>query len=286
MNPLPSAEGLPAVIAEAMYQVVHAAQFGRARDAFMAHYWSRKRDQAPNPLVRHGAKYFSQNDEDGILLEILRRVGLGAGVFTELGVGDGLENNSLILLMHGWKGIWVGGEELAFKVPERGPLRFERDWITRENCRDLVARGLDALGEPRMDVLSVDVDGNDLHILRELLGERHEPQVIVVEYNGKFPPPVRWSMRYDPKHVWDGTDYQGASLQSLVDMLREHAYRLVACNVTGSNAFFVKDAHAARFSDVPDDTATLFMKAEYISLHPGHETSPRTIESFLADLRP
>src|SRR5262252_5197626 len=116
MNPLPPAEGLPAVVAEAMYQVVHATQFGRARDAFMAQYWARKREEAVSPLVRHGAKFFSQSDEDGILLEILRRLGLASGVFAELGVGNGLENNSLILLMHGWKGVWLGGEPLAFEI--------------------------------------------------------------------------------------------------------------------------------------------------------------------------
>jgi len=286
MNPLPPAEGLPAAIAEAMYQVVHAAQFGRARDAFMAQYWARKRNEALSPLVRHGAKYFSQNDEDGILLEILRRLELGKGVFVELGVGNGLENNSLILLMHGWRGVWLGGEALAFEVPAHGPLAFQQGWITRENCCALVAQGLRALEAPRIDVLSVDVDGNDLHVLRELLATRHQPQVVVVEYNGKFPPPVRWVMPYDPEHVWDGTDYTGASLQSLADMLQEFGYRLVACNITGSNAFFVSSAHAAKFADVPADLAALFIKAEYIVMYPGHETSPKTIASFLSAPRP
>jgi hypothetical protein len=286
MNPLPPAEGLPAVIAEAMYQVVHATQFGRARDAFMAQYWARKREDAVSPLVRRGAKFFSQNDEDGILLEILRRLGLTTGVFAELGVGNGLENNTLILLMLGWKGVWIGGEPLAFEVPAGGPLHFQQAWVARENCRDLVRRGLDALNAQRADVLMVDMDGNELHVLRELLAALHDPQVVVVEYNGKFPPPVRWTMPYNPEHVWDGTDYHGASLQSLADMLQEFGYRLVACNITGTNAFFIKVADTAKFSDVPPDVGALFMKAEHIVLHPGHETSPKTIASFLAASKP
>ena len=285
MNSLPPAEGLPAAIAEAMYQVLHAAQFGRARDVLMAQYWARKREAAASPLVRHGAKFFSQNDEDGILLEILRRLGLASGVFAELGVGNGLENNSLILLMHGWRGAWIGGEPLAFEVPARGPLHFQQAWITRENCCALLAQGLGALGAPRIDVLSVDVDGNDLHVVRELLVARHRPRVLVVEYNGKFPPPVRWTMPYDARHVWDGTDYGGASLQSLADLLEEFGYRLVACNITGSNAFFVDVADAAKFADVPADVGALFMKTEYIVMHPGHETSPKTIVSFLSASR-
>jgi hypothetical protein len=74
----------------------------------------------PNPLTRKGCKYFSQNDEDGILLEIFRRIDNGGDTkkaFIEFGVGNGLENNSLILLMQGWRGFWAGGEDLAFTIP-------------------------------------------------------------------------------------------------------------------------------------------------------------------------
>src|SRR5262245_29415270 len=281
MDPVP-AENLPAAIAEAMYQVAHATQFARARDALMAQYWKGKREESANPLLKHGAKFFSQNDEDGILLEILRRLGLATGVFVELGVGNGLENNSLILLMHGWKGAWIGGEPLAFEVPAAGRLLFQQAWITRENCRQLVEHGLGAFGKRRCDVLSVDIDGNDLHVLRELLAAGHDPHVVIVEYNGKFPPPVRWTMRYEAKHAWDGSDYFGASLQSLVDTAQEFGYRRVACNITGSNAFFVKAEHTGKFADVPSDVAALFVRAEYMTIHIGHHTSPRTIESILS----
>lgn len=265
-----------------MFRVLYEAQFARWRNAMVDQLWARKRELSTNPLVKHGAKFYSQNDEDGILLEICRRIGLEDGVFVELGIGNGLENNSLILLMHGWRGVWLGGEELAFEIPNDGPLVHQRAWITRENCRELVEHGLGALGAARLDMLSVDIDGNDLYVLDEILKGGAAPAVVVVEYNGKFPPPVRWTIAYDPQHVWDMTDYQGASLQSLADMLEPHGYRLVACNVTGANAFFVHGRHAASFDDVPQDLGKLFVQAEYIVMHGGHETSPRTISSFLA----
>jgi hypothetical protein len=81
-----------------LLQSVHA---GRAR-------------AAKNPLNHFGAKYFSQTDEDGITLEIVKRIGIACGTFAELGVGNGLENNTLILLANGWRGFWLGGEELSF----------------------------------------------------------------------------------------------------------------------------------------------------------------------------
>jgi hypothetical protein len=183
--------------------------------------------------------------------------------------------------MHGWRGVWLGGEPLAFEVPDEGPLFFQQSWVTRENCRGLVEHGLGVLDEKRANVLSIDLDGNDLYVLEEILGRGGAPDVVIAEYNGKFPPPVRWSIAYDPEHAWDETDYMGASLQSFVDLLEKFSCRLVACNVTGTNAFFVHDRHFARFEDVPREVAALFVQAEYIVLSNGHVTSPRTIASFL-----
>ena len=82
--------------------------------------WSTTARELTNPLNRFGAKFFSQSDEDGITLEIIRRIGLKTGTFLELGVGDGLENNTLVLLSVGWRGAWFGGETLAFD-PQSNP---------------------------------------------------------------------------------------------------------------------------------------------------------------------
>ena len=72
-----------------------------------------------NPLNQYGKKCFSQTDEDGITLEILRRINcLESGIFAEFGVGNGTENNTLILKALGWKGFWVGGEDLAFEIKQ------------------------------------------------------------------------------------------------------------------------------------------------------------------------
>jgi hypothetical protein len=63
--------------------------------------WSRSKEGTRNPLNRFGAKYFSQGEEDGLTLEIIKRLGIKNGTFAELGVGNGLENNTLILLASG-----------------------------------------------------------------------------------------------------------------------------------------------------------------------------------------
>ena len=52
-------------------------------------------------LSKYGKQVFSQSDEDGITLEIVQRLFDRKGVVVEIGVGDGIENNSLVLLALG-----------------------------------------------------------------------------------------------------------------------------------------------------------------------------------------
>lgn len=287
INKFPGDSAYEAAFASSMSRVLKQlwaeAAMSRRLDMFVERYWAEKRDQNPNQLLQWGKKFFSQNDEDGILLEIVRRIGLTRGVFVELGVGNGLENNTMILLMHGWSGLWVGAQDVSFPIPDKSLLAFCRSWITRENCLQLVRRGLEQVGGSRVDVLSIDLDGNDIFILDRLLSQGLQPQVVIVEYNGKFPPPVRWSIEYDPNYEWDETDYQGASLQSFADLLERFGYRLVGCNITGVNAFFVRcDLAEKYFLDIPTAIADLFMPADYNwFVQRGHRTSPRTVARFL-----
>jgi len=237
---------------------------------------------AGNPLLAFGAKDYSQNDEDGLIEEITRRtIGEHPGTFLELGVGNGLENNTLNLLAKGWRGAWLGGEELAFAC-EATRLRFRQCWIDKDNIASLCRETLDAHGIDQPDLLSVDLDGNDHHVCASLLAAPLRPAVWVVEYNARFSPATRWVMPYDPAHRWDGSDHFGASLGAFHDLLAGAGYRLVACNLTGANAFFVRADLAPRFPEVPDDWKRLYMPATYLRYPAyGHPQSLRTVRSLL-----
>src|SRR4051794_12997040 len=62
-------------------------------------------------LERYGFKVYSQNDEDGIIQEIFARIGIASKTFVEFGVENGLENNTLTLLLKEWNGLWIEGSE-------------------------------------------------------------------------------------------------------------------------------------------------------------------------------
>ena len=246
-------------------------------------HWHLKAQASSNPLLRQGEKFYSQNDEDGIIGAILKRMGIDRGVFVEYGCGDGLENNTIQLLMRGWRGVWIGATDLMIRIPPASrQLRFERCWVTRENCVAVMQRGVQSIDAGGVNLISMDLDGNDLHVVQAILESGSDPDVFVVEYNAKFPPPIRFTIDYDPAHVWSGGDYAGASLQSFIDLFESFGFCLVCCNVTGANAFFIAKRHAELFADVPAEAEKLFMPADYNwSLRRGHGPDPRSIEHFL-----
>ena len=237
----------------------------------------------PNPLNTFGKKCYSQTDEDGITLEILRRIDcLKNGTYGEYGVGNGTENNTLVLAALGWRGFWVGGETLLPNINQgRGNKFFYvKDWITLDNIVKITSRCLQQIERDTIDVISIDLDGNDIHLIRALLATGLRPKLFIAEYNAKFPPPIEFEIVYDSKHIWDGDDYFGASLTSLNTLFNKYNYRLICCNShTGSNAFFIDQKFSHSFDDVPMDLNELFVGPRYVLYKQyGHPIATKTIE--------
>jgi hypothetical protein len=202
-------------------------------------------------LARHGFKVYSQAEEDGLLHEIFRRIGTENRNFIEIGVSHGRECNTRLLLAYGWRGAWIDAsaeyereiKQVFVEEIASDRLRVLCDLVTRENVNALIS----SLGEMgSLDLLSIDVDRNDYHILKALAVV--SPRVIVAEYNPVYAPPVEWVIDYDPNRYWQGGDRYGASLKSYELMLGEKGYALVGCTLNGNNAFFVRrDLLADRF---------------------------------------
>jgi len=227
-------------------------------------------------LCLFGEKYFSQNGEDGIIQEIARRLDTKIETFVEFGGGDGEENNTLYLLFCGARGLWVEcGEENVANIRRlhdgflaSGALRLVDTPVNAENA-DAMIRAADLAGE--VDLLSVDIDGNDYWVWKAI--RSITPKIVVIEYNWRFGPHVEWVKAYDPEYMWEGRNsYQGASLKSLEKLGREKGYALVGCNFSGVNAFFVrKDLLGDRFGH--DFTA----EAHY---HPFRRVFQRELKTF------
>jgi hypothetical protein len=194
----------------------------------------------PLRLLSKGYKVFSQNQEDGMIAEVFRRIGTSSRRFIEFGIEDGLECNSTFLLMQGWTGTWIEGSKqsadkarLAFASY---PVQVLNQYITAANADELIAE-IAGIGE--LDLLSIDTDTIDYWIWHAV--KKVKPRLVVIEYNAVWPPFIRKTVANDPLMVWDGTNFSGASLGALEALGREKSYCLVGCSLAGANAFFVRD---------------------------------------------
>lgn len=213
-------------------------------DYLQRHLHGNPRYSDPKRLTAAEYGVFSQYGEDGAITEIFRRIGEGSKYFVELGVGDGLENNTTYLLTKNWSGAWIeGSEKNVGRIHERfstmldgGRLRLKRSKITAENIESLFAE----LSVPaEFDLLSIDIDLNTYWVWRAITSYR--PRVVVIEYNAAFPPEDEWVVRYDADASWDGSSHMGASLKAMSLLGEEKGYFLVGCSFAGSNAFFVRN---------------------------------------------
>lgn len=206
----------------------------------------------PKCLEKYGFKVYSQNDEDGIIEEIFNRIQTTNKKFIEFGVQDGIESNGHYLLLKGWTGFWIECDGNAVReinkkfanVINNKKLSIAKEYITKDNINTIFEK-YGMTGE--IDLLSVDIDGNDYHVWESI--SVVNPRVVVVEYNAKIPPSCEWVMPYCEEHMWDGGDKHGASLAALEKLAQQKGYVLVGTNISGVNAFFVrKDCMNEKFA--------------------------------------
>lgn len=227
-----------------------------AQHQFLRSLLAEPRYADPKRLNRFEQQVFSQNGEDGAVAEIFRRIGTTDRTFVEIGVSEGLENNTTFFLAQGWKGFWFDGDDSAIDKIKRsfwqplakGDLKLKRTFVNAENVESLLA---DAGVPVEFDLFSLDIDRNTYFVWQAL--NRIRPRVIVMEYNSVFPSDVDWKVEYRPELVFNCTTYMGASLKAYEKLGEEKGYALVGCDLSGMNAYFVRkdlcgDKFAAPFT--------------------------------------
>lgn len=83
--------------------------------------------------------------------------------------------------------------------------------------------------EKEFTILSIDIDGNDYQVWRDL--KYFEPMLVIIEYNQTIPPYIEYIDE-------DGKSFMGSSCLSLYNLAKEKGYELICCTTT--NCFFIK----------------------------------------------
>ncbi len=214
-----------------------------AKAAYLDEVMRQERYRDEKRLTRYGYRAYCQNDEDGIIAEIFRRIGTTSRTFIEFGIGDGSECNTLNLLVGGWRGLWLEGDpgraaraRAVFQgAIERKQLTVSQALVTVENINSVLSENAPARS---VDLLSIDVDGNDYWLWRALTAV--DARVVVIEYNALWRPPLSITMRYQEPYKWSLQRHSGASLCAMEKLGRDKGYSLVGTSFAGVNAFFVR----------------------------------------------
>jgi len=143
--------------------------------------------------------------------------------FCEFGAADGVRlSNTRLLYEAGWVGTYIEPssdfEDLLINRPNASCIRA---FVTAENVNELV---------PEVDVLSIDIDGNDYWIWKAYEGR---PKVVIVESNLR----MEGVHPYDPEfRLKSKKDPYGASPDALRLLAVEKGYHEVC--MTGVNLIF------------------------------------------------
>ena len=130
---------------------------------------------------------FTVADEDGILLNIFAKIKPTNKIFVDIGSNDCINSNCANLAFHhGWQGVFVDGNK---PVLERGKYIYKKYFnkltdrfsfiqsiVTVNNINPLLN---ETLKQKEVDLLSIDLDGNDYFIWEAIAAIN--PRVVIAE---------------------------------------------------------------------------------------------------------
>ncbi|MEQ1553345.1 MAG: hypothetical protein ABL929_04150 [Ferruginibacter sp.] len=190
---------------------------------------------------------FTKDGEDGILLYLLKNISASNKTFIDIGSNDCINSNCANLAFHhGWNGCFIDGDieslnrgkyiySQYFKK-DLGKFSFLHTIVKPDNINELL-KSFDMTGE--IDLMTMDLDGNDYHIWHSL--EVVKPKIVVVEVqiekgNEDFVP--KYSNTFE---LYEDKNPKGASPLSMAKLAAKKGYKLIAANKGGFNLFFVRN---------------------------------------------
>jgi len=207
-------------------------------------------DSLPAPFNLNARRFRlrSQNEEDGILFALLERAGWGTRRFVE--IGSGKSGGTAASLAHecGWSGLMI---ELSAPSVELARRKFAGNRGVTVISERVMPDNVNAILTERgyageVDLLSLDIDSYDYWVFEALTAT--SARVLVLEYNALFGSDRRVTIPLEQSIDSTPKGYGGASLAALAALAERKGYRLVSCENTGVNAFFLRHDVA---SDIP-----------------------------------
>jgi len=186
---------------------------------------------------RYAKDIYSQNGEDGIIEEILKRLNINNGWVCEFGAWDGIHlSNTFNLVKKGFNAVFIEGDSAKYKdlltTVEKNtniiPLNAYVDHNNTENSLDnLLQKTTIPLD---FDVLSIDIDSYDYQVWKSLT--IYKPKMVIIEINSSV-------NTNDSSYIHDNDTYIGTGFRPTFDLGIEKGYTFVLH--TGNMIFIRND---------------------------------------------
>lgn len=189
---------------------------------------------------------FSQNGEDGILDVLSKQLRKSNRYFIEIGSSDGMQNNSSWLVVaEQYDGLMIEGDSrLAARgdrliTPYSIGVNYLNMFVDSENIQAL--KGLSRYVDP--DIFSLDIDGIDYYIAKEIIAGGFRPKIFVVEYNSVYGKDRSLTVPYRKNFTFSSAHpsrlYYGVSIAAWKKFFDSIEYKFITVDRKGVNAFFV-----------------------------------------------
>lgn len=204
-------------------------------------------------LLKYRKNIHSQSGEDGVIIEIFRRLNIMPQWVCEFGACDGKHlSNTFLWVQNGASAVYIEA------------LEERRDGLYN-TCKEypkiipliclVEAEGENSLDNILMktpipfdfDILSIDIDSYDYQVWKGF--ENYKPKVVVIEINSGIEPTIQ-------THIHD-ENHQGTSFLPMIRLGFEKGYTLVAH--TG-NLIFVRNNLVHKLNLPLVDPASMFIR--------------------------
>jgi len=211
----------------------------------------------------------SQFGEDGVIGEVFKRMGVQKGMCVEFGAWDGihLSNAWNLWSNFGWEALLIEGDPAKFttllaNTKGHGNVKAMNVFVdvSGNNSLDAIFSRMSLPSE--IDLLSIDIDGNDYYIFENL--KNHRPRLIIVEYNPTIPPEIDL--------VQTPGSYFGCSAFALYNLGKSKDYRLI--HMTDTNMFFVRMEDFDKLNIDEPSLESLFPRKYLTSVFTSYDGTP------------
>jgi len=181
---------------------------------------------------------YSQNGEDGVISEILKRLHIHVGWVCEFGAWDGIHlSNTFNLVKQGFNAVYIEGDESKYHDLLKTVSKYDnkikpiKAFVDHKNTSNSLDNLLKTTNIPiDFDVLSIDIDSYDYQVWKSV--EIYKPKIVIIEINSSV-------NVTDSTWIHDDDKFEGTGFKPMYDLGIEKGYTFVLH--TGNMVFIRSD---------------------------------------------